>query len=217
MRTKIAAVALTAGLAAGGVALVVPGSAFASGATTSTPTTSPSTGATDPAAQRRSSIKDALKVLVTDGTITQAQADKVASTLSSSHGMPGGWAGGRGMRGGWAGGRGMRGGHLSPDALAGILGVTTTELRTQLQAGKTLTQIAQTKGISKADLINKLVAAAKTQLAADVKAGTITQAQADTATSALTADITNRVDQVRPAHSDHDQMPNGTPSAAATS
>jgi len=203
MRTKIAAVALTAGLAAGGVALVIPGSAFAAGSTTSTPT-SPTTSATDPAAQRLSNIKDALKGLVSNGTITQAQADKVASTLSTSHRMRGGWPGGRGMRHGWPGGRGMRGAHLSPGALAGVLGITTTELRTQLQAGKTLTQIAQTKGISKADLIDKLVTAAKTQLAADVKAGTMTQAQADTATSALTAGITNRVDQVRPARGDHD-------------
>ena len=197
MRTKIAAVALTAGLAAGGVALVIPGSAFAAGSTTSTPstpTTSPPTSTTDPAAHRLSNIKDALKGLVSNGTITQAQADKVASTLSTSHRM----------RDGWPGGRGMRGAHLSPGALAGVLGITTTELRTQLQAGKTLTQIAQTKGISKADLIDKLVAAAKTQLAADVKAGTMTQAQADTATSALTAGITNRVDQVRPARGDHD-------------
>ena len=198
MRTKIAAFALTAGLAAGGAALVLPGSAFAA-----TPSPSASASATaapsaaDRAAARVIRIAGALKGLVTDGTLTQAQADKVASTLSTSDALRGG---------GFGGGRGGYGGrsHLDRATVASILGVTTDELRTQQQAGKTLAQIAATKSITKADLIDKLVAATKTQLAADVTSGKITQAQADAASSTLTADVTKRVDAVHQGRGDHD-------------
>ena len=190
MRTKIAAIVLTAGLTAvGGAALVVPGSAFAASPSASPSATSSSaptsSSAADRAAARVTAIKNALKGLVTDNTLTQAQADKVASTLSTSDAL----RGGRGF-----GGRG----HLSHETVAGILGLSTDELRTQEQAGKTLTQIAATKSISKATLIDKLVADTKTQLAADVKSGEITQAQSDAATSTLTADVTKRVDEVHP-------------------
>lgn len=182
MRTKLAALALTASLAGGGVALAMP-SAFAADTTSSSTSSATGTSATDRAAARLTAIKDALKGLVGDGTITQAQADKVASTLSTSNAL--------------GGGGGHRGGYLTPDAVAAVLGITTDQLHTQREAGKTLTQIADAQGISKADLITRLVAAAKEQLAADVTAGKITQAQADTASSTLTADITKRVDSVR--------------------
>ena len=199
MRSKLAAIVLTAGLtAAGGAALVVPGSAFAAtGATpTATASAAPAPSAADRAAARVTAIKNALKGLVTDNTLTQAQADKVASTLSTSDALRGGRRGGFGGRG-----------HLDRATVANILGLTTDELRTQEQAGKTLAQIAATKSITKATLIDKLVAATKTQLAADVKSGEITQAQSDTATSTLTADVTKRVDEVhqgRGGHGDRD-------------
>ena len=223
MRTKIAAIVLTAGLTAvGGAALVVPGSAFAATPSPSA-TSSPAASAVDRAAARVTAIKNALKGLVTDNTLTQAQADKVASALATSDAL-------RGGRGGF-GGRG----HLNPETVAGILGLSPDGLRTQLQAGKTLAQIAATQSISKATLIDKLVAAAKTQLAADVKSGEITQAQSDAATSTLTAEVTKRVDEVhqgrggrgehgdqggRDGHGDHgdadDQAPTGTTSPSAS-
>ena len=64
-----------------------------------------------------------------------------------------------------------RGGFLSPEATAQVLGITTQQLRDDLAGGKTLTQIAASKGISRADLISKLTAAATSQLDADLKAG----------------------------------------------
>ena len=188
MKKTLAATALAAGIITGaGVALTVPGIALAadSGSTGSTSAT-----ATDRAAARLAAIKDALKGLVTDGTITQAQADKVATTLSQAD-MPFG----RGPGG--PGGPG-RGGPLSPEATAKVLGITVDELRTAMMSGKTLTQVAAAQGISKADLISKLVTAAKTQLAADLKAGKITQAQYDACVADLQAHITERVDQVGP-------------------
>lgn len=206
MRTKLAALALTAGLATGAVALTAPVSAFAAAdAATSTATTSPAAGSTavQRAAARVTAIKDALKGLVTDGTLTQAQADRVATTLSTSDALRGG---GHGRHGG---------GHLSPEAVAKVLGISVDELRTQQQAGKTLAQIADAEGMSKADLVTGLVAAAKAQLAADVTAGRLTQAQADEKAAGLQAETTQRVDQVRPARGDRDRDGDGPAGVAS--
>ncbi|NUR77962.1 MAG: hypothetical protein HOQ28_16950 [Thermoleophilia bacterium] len=73
-------------------------------------------------------------------------------------------------------------GHGGDDftAAANYLGVTENALATQLQAGKTLAQIADaTSGKTAAGLIDALVAAEKTELADAVSAGHLTQAQAD--------------------------------------
>lgn len=182
MRKKTAATILAAGLVTGGgAALFVPSVALAAdaGAGDQSPT--------DRAAARLTSLKNALKGLVSDGTITQAQADKVASTLAESGlGGPGG-PGGRGGHG--------PGGRVSPEATAKVIGITVDQLRTAQQSGQTLAQIAEAHGVAKADLIKGLVEAAKTQLAADVKAGKLTQAQADEIASNLTARVTERVDR----------------------
>jgi hypothetical protein len=202
MRKQIISLALVGGLGTGLGALAVPG--IASAADTATG------GATAGVADRVAHIKDALKGLVTNGTITQAQADKVASTLATQLPPP-------------RFGRGPGGpGRLSPDVVAKALGITVDELRAGHDAGKTLAQIAAGKGISKADLISKLVAAAKTQLAADVKAGGITQAQADQISASLQGRITDMVDRVggphdgRGPHGDGDGDGDGPPPATST-
>jgi len=68
-------------------------------------------------------------------------------------------------------------GHL--DAAATYLGLTEAELRAQLADGKTLAQVAKAKGKPVDGLVAVLVADAKKQLDAAVKAGRITQKQAD--------------------------------------
>jgi hypothetical protein len=189
MRTKTASLALAGallGATAGGLALGATGIASASDDTTS------ATAAADDSARlarRTADIKEALAGLVSAGTITQAQADKVAATLATTLRGPGP-------------GRGHGPGMLRPEAVAGILGITVEELRSAREAGKTLTQIAAAEGISKADLIDKLVAAAKAELAAAVKAGRLTQAQADANTATLEERVTARVDEVRPPRPD---------------
>ncbi len=86
-------------------------------------------------------------------------------------------------------------------AAATYLGVTQADLLTQLQAGKTLAQVAgATSGKSAAALIDALVAAEKTELAAAVTAGRLTQAQADQITTGLTAHVTAEVNGTEPAH-----------------
>lgn len=201
MRKQIVTLTLVGGLGLAGAALISPG--LASAADTAT------TAAASGVADRVAHIKSSLAGLVSNGTITQTQADKVATTLAAD--MPP-----RGLGG--PGGHGRRGpAHLSPAATAKILGITVGQLRTAEQSGKTLAQIAANHSISKADLISKLVAAAKAQLAADVTAGRITQAQADNVSADLTAHITKDVDRVRPPRGDRGPRPDDTAPAAATS
>ncbi len=142
---------------------------------------------------RLATIKGALSGLVKDGTLTQAQADKVAGTLDTQ--LPRRGPGGRGGPGGHFGMMGI--GH-SHDAAAKALGMTTDELRTAMHAGKSLADIAKDKKVSVPTLVKAMVAAAQAQIATAVKDGTLTQAQADRMTSTLTQRITDRVNGVRP-------------------
>jgi predicted DNA-binding ribbon-helix-helix protein len=88
---------------------------------------------------------------VISGKLTQAQADKMKAGLS-----------GRLKKevehveksGGHE--KGKFGSFGDPEALAQILGVTRQQLKADLQAGKSLVEIAQAKGIAEDQLINKI-------------------------------------------------------------
>ncbi len=75
-------------------------------------------------------------------------------------------------------------------AVAKALGLTPDTLRQQVQAGKTVADLAKAKGVSTATIRTAALAALKTQLAADVKAGKLTQAQADQHLARATANTT---------------------------
>ena len=139
---------------------------------------------------RLAGIKSALSGLVTNGTLTQAQADKVAGTLDSQRPM-----GGMGGPGGRLGGIGMTQTH---DAAAKALGMTADELYTAVQGGKSLADVAKDQKVSVDAVVKAMVTAAESQLATAVKDGTMTQAQADTMKSSLTQRITDQVNGVRP-------------------
>ena len=200
MRKQMITIVLASGLGLGAAAIALPGMASAADSATTT--------AASGLADRVAHLKSALAGLVTDGTITQTQADKVASTLAAQLPPPGDGPGRRGPGGP---------GRLSPEAMAKLLGITVDQLRTAHEAGQTLAQIAAAHGMSKADLISKLVAAAKTQLTADVKAGRLTQAQADSISADLTAHITDMVDRVGPPRGHGDGDGDGPPPAAPSS
>jgi hypothetical protein len=141
--------------------------------------------------------KTELAAAVTAGEITQAQADQMASTLTAH--VTAEVNGTRPARGPGGPGHGAHGDGLT--AAATYLGVTEAALTTQLQAGKTLAQVADaTSGKSAAGLIDALVAAEKTELAAAVTAGTITQAQSDQIATTLKARFTALVNGTRPPH-----------------
>jgi hypothetical protein len=145
--------------------------------------------------------KTELAEAVTAGEITQAQADQMTTTLKAH--VTAEVNGTRPARGAGGPGHGPGGGD-ELTAAAKYLDVTEAALTTQLQAGKTLAQVATaTSGKSTAGLIDALVAAEKVELAAAVTAGTITQAQSDQIATTLTARFTALVNGTRPAHDGH--------------
>jgi hypothetical protein len=131
---------------------------------------------------------------VAAGKFTQAQADEITATLTQRvtdlvngkvqvHGP----------------GFGFREGGDPLAAAVTYLGTTSDALRTQLESGKTLAQIADaTSGKSASGLIGALVASEKTEVANAVTAGKLTQAQADEITANLTQRVTDLVNGVRP-------------------
>ncbi|OAS17396.1 hypothetical protein [Paenibacillus oryzisoli] len=98
---------------------------------------------------------------VTAGKLTQEKADERIKGLSDqltkqidSTGFKGGFPGGPGGKGGPGG---FGGGHFgNPEVITTILGLTQDELRTELESGKSLVDIATAKGISEDDLISKI-------------------------------------------------------------
>jgi len=149
-------------------------------------------------AAEKTEIADAVKA----NKLTQAQADAITANLDQrftdfvngvhpDHGGPGGPHG--------------FGDHGPPAAAATYLGISQSALATQLQAGRTLAQIANaTSGKSAAGLIAALVADAKQHFGSNVP-------------SDLEQRITDLVNGVRPAFGprdgDHDHGPFGGSSA----
>ena len=132
MRKKLV-IAATAG------ALTLTGLAVAAPALAATDT------AADAVSSRIDRIKDALSDLVGDGSITQEQADEVATTLSEAGlGGPGGHHG--------------RGPDLA--AAAEALGMSEDDLHTALEAdGVTLAQVAEDQGVAVDTVVQALVTA----------------------------------------------------------
>jgi hypothetical protein len=161
-----------------------PITALAQGDEGTTTTTAPATGAPKDVSTW---ITNVLNNLVKSGVITQAQADAITTALQAArptfeHG-PGGRFGGR------------FGADL--DAAAKALGVTIDELRTELQT-KTLAQIAADHEIDIQKVIDAMTAAAKTKLDDAVKAGKLSQTEADARLKELTDRLTNLVNQKLP-------------------
>jgi len=78
------------------------------------------------------------------------------------------------------------------------LGLSRKQLRAELRSGRTLAQVASaTGGKSEAGLIEALVAAKKAALQASVRAGTITQAQANARLPKLLSSVTARVKRAK--------------------
>jgi hypothetical protein len=143
--------------------------------------TSGSTDAGSPAAPadkpgRREHLTDALAPLVTDGTITQAQADKVIAAIESAAPDRGGRAGGKRL-----------------EIVATALGISVADLRTELGTTKSVADVAKAHGVDVQKVIDALVADATTHIDQDVTDGKLTAAQATTIKSTLVDRITKRV------------------------
>jgi predicted trehalose synthase len=190
---KLAAVGVAGavGLAGVGVGVVAAPLAVAAGATDGA-----QAPAADRLAERVQAVRDALAGLVGDGSITQAQAEEVATTLGGSEALRGG-PGGPGGPGGHGGGRGL-GGPPALDAAAEALGLTTDELRTALaEEGTSLADVAEAEGVEVQALVDALAAAASAHLDEEVAEGDLTQERADEIQAQLPERIAEAVERER--------------------
>lgn len=92
--------------------------------------------------------------------------------------------------------RGKKGPHL--EAAATALGMTPEELRTALQSGSTLADIAVSKKIDVQNVIDAVIADEKSEITAAVAAGRMTQAEADALLSKVVEHATAIVNGERP-------------------
>ena len=214
MNKKLAGTGLAIGLVAGagaGLILELSGNAGAAGtsfiaaasaatsdttATTDTTDTSGTDSADPVRPDPTTKLGEVLKPLVDDGTITQAQADKVIAAIVAARPVdgPGGPGGHRGPGG--PGGFEGRIFGAGLDVVATTLGITTDEVRTALESGQTIADLAVSKGKTAQDVIDAVVAEATTKINAQVTAGNLTQAQADKLIANLptiAADFVNNV------------------------
>jgi len=118
----------------------------------------------------KQALSDRVDAAVADGRLTKAQGDQLKAQLAAGN-VPllGLGAVGSHHRGGGPGG------HL--DAAASYLGLTEAQLRTQLESGKTLAEVAKAQDKTVDGLVAALVADEKKELDAAVKAGRLTDAQ----------------------------------------
>lgn len=98
---------------------------------------------------------------------------------------------------------------LLEDASA-IIGIDQNELRKQLMSGKSLAEIAKTKGIQEADLINKLMAIRTQKIDEAVKSGKWTQEKADHIKQKLPEHLKRLVNKKdwKDGHKDNEHKPN---------
>jgi hypothetical protein len=188
---KIAAAAMGAALLGGsGLATLMTTGAYAADSSSS------SSSSTATKAEPGQWMSDALAKLVTAGTLTQAQADAVTTALEAARpeGGPGQGRGGPGLA-----------------TAAQALGIDASDLRTQLQAGKTIAQVASANGVDLQKVIDAIVAGEKTHLAEAVADGSLTQAQADERSANATERATNMVNGIRP------ERPADAPSSSSSS
>lgn len=106
---------------------------------------------------------------------------------------PNGWfgpgmMGGRGMMGGMTGGMmgGMIGGQYGLESVANLFNMTTADLASQLQQGKTLAQLAKDKGVGEENLIEALLAPHKDRMQYMIQNGYMTQEFADAMLTQMT-------------------------------
>ncbi len=134
-------------------------------------------------------LKDAVKgaalarldAAVAAGRISQSDADELRSAIE---------AGAVPLLGGFGGVAGVGHVRIGPfggplDAAAKAIGIDVSTLRSELENGKTLAQVAGEHGVSTDALVQALLADAKSHLDAAVKAGRMTSDQESQALSDL--------------------------------
>lgn len=144
--------------------------------------------------KRQSWMKDALKTLVDDGTITQAQADSIIAKFNdAAESFKNGRGGHNGQ--GMKPGRGMGFGESFKGMKEAYeaLNMSPAELGQEILSGKTLADIARAKGVDPQVLIDAATAPIKEHLDRSVADGKMTQAEADEHLAKATQSITEMI------------------------
>jgi polyhydroxyalkanoate synthesis regulator phasin len=143
----------------------------------------------------KKALENRVDAAVADGRLTKEQGDALKQRIESGQAPLFELGGGPGGH--------DRGGHLGDlDAAASYLGLTEDQLRTQLQSGKTLADVAKAQGKSVDGLTDALVAATKKDLDDAVADGRLTKAQADRILADMKQRITDRVNGKLPRFND---------------
>jgi len=182
MKHTLAVAGLVAGLAAGLVAGGAAGLVLVPASALGQPTARPTATAEHERKAPGEHLRAVLAPLVAKGTITQAQADAVIKALQDAR-PP-------------AGSGRHHGFHI--DTVAETLGITEAQLHTAVRSGRSIADVARSKGIAPQKVIDALVAEAKTRLTKEVADGELTQAQADARLTQMTGRITSLVNSGRP-------------------
>ncbi|WP_243013835.1 hypothetical protein [Brevibacillus borstelensis] len=135
--------------------------------------------------------EEQLAEAVKAGKLTQEQADKMSENASeriqkmveSTHQDKG------------FGPRGF--GFIKSEELLKLLNLTAEELETELKAGKSLAEVAEAQGVDTDEVVALLAKQRADQLSEAVKAGKITQEQADKLQSNLTESIQKQLEHKR--------------------
>ncbi|MFL6019705.1 MAG: hypothetical protein ACJ74A_01075 [Gaiellaceae bacterium] len=134
----------------------------------------------------KQALENRVDAAVKAGTITTAQATELKQRIENGEVPLIGAGPGFGHRGGG------HHGFVDFAAAADYIGITEAKLRASLEDGDTLAEIAKANGKTSAGLVDALVAAAKADLDAAVKAGRLTAAQR----TSIVADLQSRMEDV---------------------
>lgn len=135
----------------------------------------------------KTAMKNRIDQAVKDGRLTQAEGNRLKAEVDRQS-VP---MLGPGFRRHGPGH--MHRGHHGLEAAAKYLGMTEAALRTQLESGKTLAQVARDRDKSVDGLVDALVAEKRTRIQQDVEDGLLTQAQANEFLEGLKARVTDMV------------------------
>jgi len=159
-----------------------------------------------------------------EGAAKLAEKTSRIDTMLTTAGLPA-----RGPQG-MGGHKGKGGpGKIMSEAVATVLKLTSTELKTQLHSGKSLADVAKAQSVDIADVKTVLTSEITAHLAEEVTSGKHTQAEADAKLAEFKTNLDTMVNRVGPAggmkgegrghgpRGGHGPMGQGAPSAQNTS
>jgi hypothetical protein len=135
----------------------------------------------------KQALKNRVDAAVEAGRLTEEQGDEMKERIDADE-FPlfGLGPGGPGHHHHFGHGAGL-------EAAAAFLGLTEAELRTALEDGRTLAEVAESEGKTVAGLVDAMVAASTEELEQAVEAGRLTEAQKNEIVATLEERITDKV------------------------